>query len=210
MPSCCRTASASRRPSLAATGPTKRLAELRKTYRQLDPGPDDGRLDFTPYLAATVAHRDDLAAGRVTTEAVASQEKLNPKYLQILWQTLTDRTPSFPLDRIRAHWRQARRRTTGAGRRGPFLAGVSVEVQQDRQLHESRLAGRRQSFVYRVVEPTRRERPARLGPAAAVQKRLDAGFDAFRRCFPVYLYHGKIVPDDEIICCACSSAKTTH
>jgi hypothetical protein len=42
--------------------------------------------------------------------------------------------------------------------------------------------------------------PPASGPAAAVQKRLDAGFDAFRRCFPVYLYHGKIVPDDEIIC----------
>ncbi len=29
---------------------------------------------------------------------------------------------------------------------------------------------------------------------------LAGQFDEFRRCFPVYLYHGKIVPDDEIIC----------
>ena len=31
-------------------------------------------------------------------------------------------------------------------------------------------------------------------------RRLEAGFDAFRRCFPAYRYHAKIVPDDEIIC----------
>ena len=29
--------------------------------------------------------------------------------------------------------------------------------------------------------------------------KLEAGFDAFRRCFPLYLFHGKIIPDDEII-----------
>jgi mono/diheme cytochrome c family protein len=83
------------------------VTELRKTYHQFDAGPEDGRLDFAPYLAATIVHRDDLIAGQVTTDAVASQEKLNPKYLQILWQALTDKAPSFPLDRIRAHWRQA-------------------------------------------------------------------------------------------------------
>ena len=83
------------------------LSELRKTYRQFDPGPDDGRLDFTPYLAAAIAHRDDLAAGKITTDAVAAQEKLNPKYLRILWQALTDWEPSLPLDRIRARWRLA-------------------------------------------------------------------------------------------------------
>ncbi len=83
------------------------VTELRKAYRQFAPGPEDGRLDFAPYLAATLTHRDDLIAGKATTDAVASQEKLNPKYLHILWQTLTDKDPSFPLDRIRARWRQA-------------------------------------------------------------------------------------------------------
>ncbi len=83
------------------------LAELRKTYREIAPGPDDGRLDFTPYLSATVAHRDDLMSGKATIEAVAAQQKLNPKYLQTLWRTLTDKEPSFPLDHIRARWRTA-------------------------------------------------------------------------------------------------------
>ena len=51
------------------------LTELRTTYRQLDSGPDDGRLDFTPYLTATIVHRDDLAAGRVTTDGIASHRR---------------------------------------------------------------------------------------------------------------------------------------
>ena len=83
------------------------LADLRKAYRQDDRGRDDGRLDFTPYLAATLAYRDNLTSGKMTIDAVAVKEQLSPKYLQVLWQTLTDPQPSFPLDEIRARWRQA-------------------------------------------------------------------------------------------------------
>ncbi len=45
---------------------------------------------------------------------MARKEKLNPKYLGVLWQTLTDKTPSYPLDRIRARWRQASEKDVGA------------------------------------------------------------------------------------------------
>ncbi len=48
-----------------------------------------------------------MASGKITIDAVAAREKLNPKYLQVLWQTLTDERPSFPLDEVRARWRQA-------------------------------------------------------------------------------------------------------
>jgi len=82
------------------------LAELRQAYRDSAPGPDDGRLDFTPYLAATVAHRDDLKSGKMTIDAAANQAKLNPKYLLMVWRALSDPEPSFPLDRIRARWLQ--------------------------------------------------------------------------------------------------------
>jgi hypothetical protein len=67
----------------------------------------DGRLPFQPYVLATVRHRDALVAGKLTLEDVAGKEKLNPKYLSILWQTLTGKGPSHPLDLIRARWRQA-------------------------------------------------------------------------------------------------------
>ena len=308
------------------------LAELRQTYREFDPGPDDGRLDFTPYLAATVAHRDDLAAGKATIEAVASQEKINPKYLQILWQTLTDTTPSFPLDRIRAHWRRAapkdveavaseirawqallwkfnkigsymnpvwqdaanpafaesqtvrfkpnlppgknevvlylaardlggeggrvvwRRPRFEGGKQPPLLlrnapgsggprlgadavpfvrdplgkaddadsltapADSVIEVRlpaalfQDREFVVEGALGPGASsgpvlFEVRQEPPDLNKPPAVSSPfaagadlRAADPKRIQEGFDAFRRCFPAYLYHAKIVPDDEIIC----------
>ena len=68
---------------------------------------DDGRLPVQPYLAAAVRHRDALLAGTVKPDDIAAKEKLNPKYFEVLWQTLTDKTPSFPLDAVRARWRTA-------------------------------------------------------------------------------------------------------
>ena len=83
------------------------IAELRKTYKSFNAGPDDGRLDFKPYLSATIRYRDELLAGKIAIDAVAEKEKLSPKYLSILWQTLTDKQPSAPLDQICLKWRQA-------------------------------------------------------------------------------------------------------
>ncbi|MCE9561208.1 MAG: DUF1592 domain-containing protein [Planctomycetes bacterium] len=78
---------------------------LRKVYAGLASA--DGKLNFQPYLAATGRNRDALTAGKTTLEAVAAQEKLNAKYLGVLWSTLMDKTPSQPLDSIRAKWRTA-------------------------------------------------------------------------------------------------------
>jgi hypothetical protein len=80
-------------------------AKLRAFYQ--DYAPADGRLAVQPYLAATVRHREGLRAGTQTVEAVAGKEKLNPRYLAVLWRALTDGTPSYPLDAIRGRWRAA-------------------------------------------------------------------------------------------------------
>jgi hypothetical protein len=80
-------------------------ARLRQFYAALVPG--DGRLTVQPYLAAAVRHRDALLAGKVTLTDVAATEKLNPKYFGVVWQTLTDKAPSYPLDAIRARWHTA-------------------------------------------------------------------------------------------------------
>lgn len=80
------------------------LAQLRAFFA---PYPKDGKLPFKPYLSAAIRHREDLAGGRTTVDAVAAKEKLNPKYLGVVWQTLSGREPSFPLDRIRARWQKA-------------------------------------------------------------------------------------------------------
>lgn len=65
----------------------------------------DGRPDVPRHLATTLRHRDALLAGKITLAEVATIEKLNENYLTALWQTLTDKTPSYPLDEIRAKWR---------------------------------------------------------------------------------------------------------
>lgn len=85
-------------------------AELRKFYAKLVPG--DGKLPVQSYLLATVRNRDALAAGKF--DEVAAKEKLNAKYLRALWATLTDPTPSQPLDAIRAQWRAAREKDVSA------------------------------------------------------------------------------------------------
>jgi hypothetical protein len=80
------------------------LAEVRRAYTEYAP---DGRLPLLPYLAATLRHRDALTAGTGTVEQVAAAEKLSPKYLRVLWDALTHKTASYPLDEIRAKWRAA-------------------------------------------------------------------------------------------------------
>ncbi len=78
-------------------------AKLRAFYAGL--APPDGKLPVQPYLLATVRHREQLGAGKFAE--VAAKEKLNAKYLRALFATLTDKTPSQPLDAIRANWRTA-------------------------------------------------------------------------------------------------------
>ncbi|HVL13494.1 MAG TPA: hypothetical protein VM529_13085, partial [Gemmata sp.] len=78
-------------------------AALRAFYAAHATG--EGKLDAAPYLLATVRHREALAAGRFAE--VAAKERLNAKYLRALFATLTDKTPSQPLDAIRTKWRAA-------------------------------------------------------------------------------------------------------
>ena len=82
--------------------PDESTARLRKFYADYSA---DGRLPLQPYVAATVRHREALISGKETLEAVAAKEKLNAKYLGVLWQTLTDKVQSQPLDSIRARWK---------------------------------------------------------------------------------------------------------
>jgi hypothetical protein len=80
------------------------LAQLRALFGQFT---TDGRLPLRPYLLATIRYRDELDVGKATFESIAEKEKLSPKYLRILWEALSGKTPSFPLDTLRSHWRQA-------------------------------------------------------------------------------------------------------
>ena len=80
-------------------------ALMRRFYAAL--APPDGRLVIDPYLHATIRHRDALKSGKTTITEVAAKEKLNARYLGILWKTLTDQDASIPLTAIRQHWQTA-------------------------------------------------------------------------------------------------------
>jgi hypothetical protein len=80
------------------------LAALRKVYGEFT-SDMDGRLPLRSYLLATIRHRGLLADAGL--DDVAKKEKLNAKYLHYLWRTLTERSSSPALDRIRARWAAA-------------------------------------------------------------------------------------------------------
>jgi hypothetical protein len=88
------------------------LAKLRATYAEFTGG--EGRLPLQPFVLATVRHRAALAAGTITLDDVAAKEKINPRYLAVLWETLTDKSPSYPLDLIRARWKEASEKDAAA------------------------------------------------------------------------------------------------
>ncbi len=88
---------------------------------------------------------------------------------------------------------------------------VPVEALRDRDfVVEARLAadapGTLAAFEVLTNPPNMAQLPPGLPCVASDDLRqapaetLDPQFDAFRRCFPIYVYYAKIVPDDEIIC----------
>jgi mono/diheme cytochrome c family protein len=87
------------------------LKELRQFYWQFS---RDGTLPLQPYVSALVRHREELLSGKTNLETVAANEKLSQKYLTILWQALTSKEPSYPLDQVRDHWQNAAEDDIGA------------------------------------------------------------------------------------------------
>lgn len=69
---------------------------------------DGGRLPVEKYLAATLADREALLAGRKTLVVVAREQGLNEKYLRLLWEMLNDPKPSPLFTPLRTQWREAK------------------------------------------------------------------------------------------------------
>ena len=138
-------------------------ARLRRFYAQHAPG--DGRLPLRPYLAAAVRHFEGLLTLKVSPKAVAAKEKLNPKYFGVLWQALTDQTPSFPLDATRARWRTATEKDVAA------LAG-EVAAWQAVLWKTARIGSYIRTTEKGYVESTTRQVPADPAAAASVPLRI--------------------------------------
>lgn len=85
------------------------LTRLRGFYKQFTKA-NDGALPLQPYMAALVRYRDDLLVKTITLDTVAANEKLNAKYLAIIWHALTNRDQAniFPLQRIRSAFKTAK------------------------------------------------------------------------------------------------------
>ena len=181
------------------------LAELRKFYGEFAGA--DGRLPLKPYLSAIIHHRQELVSGKATLDALAAKEKLSPKYLQILWRTLTDKAPSFPLDAIRSRWQQSSEKDVDA-----LVAEIAKwqkalwkfvpigsyrdrnmirQVANDAGAFESQSLKRK----YKPV-PGEAELPLKSGMG---YKQLREGFAEFRSCFPQFICFPSIVPVDEAV-----------
>ena len=180
------------------------LARLRKFYAAYT---GNGRLPILPYLTATVRYRAALGAGKILAGEVAAREKINSKYLGVLWQTLTDRTPSYPLDLIRARWRQANEKD---------IASLAIEIMAwqkrlwkfvpigsyrygntTRQVTNDPSAPEVLVLSLALQPPPSPALPLACGPAL---KELIRGHTAFRRCFPWFLCFPQVVPTDEAVC----------
>jgi hypothetical protein len=182
------------------------VAGLRQFYAKFTP---DGRLPLQPYLAATVRHRDAVLDGKLTLDTVARQEKLNRKYLDILWRTLTDSPPSQPLDAIREHWRRASEKDIDA-------LAAEIRGWQDALWRSQPIGSYRYGNVVRDVtnDPQRVEPPpVKVGPPSRFRwdgkspvtltpedyQQLLHGFTEFRHVFPRFVCFAEVIPTDEAV-----------
>jgi hypothetical protein len=108
------------------------LARIRDFYAQFsDPGGGagvnlqgiqfntnrGGLLPLKRYLAATIAARDELAAGRLSIAKLASQSHLNAKYLATLFDVLKGKAPesrSLVIAQVRDRWQKAKPEDVGS------------------------------------------------------------------------------------------------
>jgi hypothetical protein len=162
------------------------LARLRKFYAEYT---TDGRLNIKPYVTATIKHRDALAAGKIKLDEVATREKVNPKYLSVLWQTLTDTAPSQPLDQIRTHWREANDKDVAK------LVG-EVTSWQEKLWKFVPIGSYRYGNVVRQVPGAP---PVIAFADGEAYEEVVKGADTFRRCFPWYVCFPNVVPTDEVV-----------
>ncbi|HUR47409.1 MAG TPA: DUF1592 domain-containing protein [Candidatus Saccharimonadales bacterium] len=69
---------------------------------------EGGRLPVEKYLAASLVLRDSGKISDQAISALARERNLSPKYLKILFNSLSDKSPSELLDRVRRSWRAAK------------------------------------------------------------------------------------------------------
>ena len=153
------------------------VARLRAFYAAYTPPTAACRCSPTSRpRSATATH---CASGKITLGAVAASEKLNPKYLGILWRTLTDERRRCPLDADPRPLAAAPRRRTSAALAAEIAAwqaalwkfvpiGSYRYGNAARQVANDPAVGRRRSRCGSAVKPAPgpgRRRPVPRRPA---------------------------------------------
>jgi len=172
------------------------LAQLRKFYARFTA---DGKLPLKPYLAATLRHREALQTGAIQLEEVAVREKLNAKFLQHLWKTMTGEGKSSPLNEIQTAWRQA------AEKDAERLA-TNISAWQGRAWKIMPIGSYRYGNVVRQhpADPAAaKPAPGTSKPAAGTNLPAPsdpAGLEEFRQAFPLFICYPAVIPVDEVVC----------
>ena len=87
------------------------LADLHRFYAAYTA---DGSLPLGPILAAAIRQRDELTAGKITPREAARGTGSTRSISRSCGRALTGKEASFPLDQVRARWRQAKPQDAGA------------------------------------------------------------------------------------------------
>ena len=184
------------------------LAALRKFYRQFT---YEGSLPLKPYIAALVQYRGDLNSGKVTIQQVATEKGLSAKYLAVVWHTLNDAKPSFPLNRLRTVWIDAGDQDVDA-----IFAEVSAwfdrlwefprigsYVNTHRQKPKSPAIAHAESTDTPLESSGAvwdEEKQQIVVSGSDAEKRLLVELDEFRHVFPPNICYPHIIPLDEVVC----------
>lgn len=156
----------------------EQVERLRTFYHRFTP---NGDLPVKPYVAALIKHRDALQKGAATPDQIAVREKLNAKYLDILWKAVAD-SKGEPL------------RTVGKR----ILAAPEKEI--DAVVAE--IANHQKALWKTVLVGNYRENTASRqipNDDAAKTPEQKQGFAEFRGVFPLFICLANVVPNDEVV-----------
>ena len=155
------------------------VERLRAFYHRFTP---DGGLLVKPYIAAIIKHKDAIKKGTSTPAKVADLEKLNSKYLNILWNAINNS-------------------------RGEPLRGVAKRVLTSTEKEIDAVVAEianHQKALWKVVPVGSYRDNASSRQVADDSKaktpEQKSGFAEFRSVFPMFVCLSNVIPTDEVVC----------
>ena len=168
------------------------VARLRKYYAA-QTSQSDGGLPLAPYLTVLLRRRAELESGSLSLDDLATSEKLSPKYLKVLWHTLSDKAElkSFPLSRLREHWETAAEKDVAA-------LVAEVDAWREQLWNFVPIGSYRYGATVRALP---KDPPLKsVAEPDAANETVLAELAEFRRVFPPYICFPHVIPLDEVVC----------